>query len=229
MVTPSFLITLIKCLKGHRFLGSPFVCQNHSVTRSPIELFWAAKRDGGDCLLPRFLENIYLQAWGSLLNFGNFNFAKQQRRMGQNREQCCLEKWSSLVVQQERVIGINIDLNLNIGSVGEASVRIMFYFASLWKLQRVFHCNFHCNFHYNFYVSFHCKFHCKLYECCRVCFIVNFIVTFIVSFFYECCRGRQTLSQGGGKPDQKGELDLSAENYCSFYFCKCFHRLYPTS
>ena len=44
-------ITLIKYLKGHRSLGSLFVCQSvkfcewvsESVTRSPIELFWTAK------------------------------------------------------------------------------------------------------------------------------------------------------------------------------------------
>ena len=91
-----------------------------------------------------------------MLNFGNFNFAKQQRRMGQKREQCCLEKLSSL--QQERVIGINIDLTKNIGSVGGASVGMMFYVMSL-----------------------HCE-NGKFYECCRGCFIVSFIVNFIVTF-----------------------------------------------
>ena len=51
------LITLIKCLKGHKSLGSLFVCQSVKypewvsewvsdwVTRSPIELFWTAKKE----------------------------------------------------------------------------------------------------------------------------------------------------------------------------------------
>ena len=53
IVRSCLLITLIKCLKGHRSLGSLFVCQlvkssvsewvSQSVTRSPIELFWTAK------------------------------------------------------------------------------------------------------------------------------------------------------------------------------------------
>ena len=45
------LITLNKCLKGHKSLGLLFVCQlvkswqlvSQWVTRSPIELFWTAK------------------------------------------------------------------------------------------------------------------------------------------------------------------------------------------
>ena len=55
LVRSCFLITLIKCLKGHKSLGSLFVCQlvkscewvsesvSQSVTRSPIELLWTAK------------------------------------------------------------------------------------------------------------------------------------------------------------------------------------------
>ena len=47
-----FLITLIKCIKDHKSLGSLFVCQNQKVsnqvtkwvTRSPIELFWTVKK-----------------------------------------------------------------------------------------------------------------------------------------------------------------------------------------
>ena len=47
------LITLIKCLKGHMSLRSLFVCQSVKycewvtewVTRSPIELFWTAKKE----------------------------------------------------------------------------------------------------------------------------------------------------------------------------------------
>ena len=42
LVRSCFLLTLNKCLKGHRSLGSLFVCRK-SVTRSPIELFWIAR------------------------------------------------------------------------------------------------------------------------------------------------------------------------------------------
>ena len=49
LVRSCFLITLIKCLKGHKSLGS--LCNvksksdwlSESVTRSPIELLWTAK------------------------------------------------------------------------------------------------------------------------------------------------------------------------------------------
>ena len=54
LVRSCFLITLIKCLKGHKSLGSLFVCQlvkssvsewvSQWVTRSPIELLWTAKK-----------------------------------------------------------------------------------------------------------------------------------------------------------------------------------------
>ena len=52
LVSSCLLITPIKGLKGHKSLGSLFVCQSvkypetvsDSVTRSPIELFWTAKK-----------------------------------------------------------------------------------------------------------------------------------------------------------------------------------------
>ena len=57
IVRSCLLITLIKCLKGHRSLGSLFDVKSKStlsesvsesvsewVTRSPIELFWTAKK-----------------------------------------------------------------------------------------------------------------------------------------------------------------------------------------
>ena len=46
--------------------------------------------------------------------------------------------------------------------------------------------------------------------------------------FYECCRGRQTLSQGREKPDHKGELDLSAQNYYNLVLLNVL-KIYPTS
>ena len=48
--TVKFVSLSFKCLKGHRSLGSLFECQvvkflvTQSVTRSPIELFWTAKK-----------------------------------------------------------------------------------------------------------------------------------------------------------------------------------------
>ena len=53
LVRACFFITHIKYLKVHRYQGSLFVCKikratfnvAHSVTRSPIELFWTAKNE----------------------------------------------------------------------------------------------------------------------------------------------------------------------------------------
>ena len=50
LVRSCFLITLIKCLKGHKSLGSlrnvksKSQSVSESVTRSPIELSWTAKK-----------------------------------------------------------------------------------------------------------------------------------------------------------------------------------------
>ena len=56
LIGSGLLITLIKFLLGHRSLGSLFDVKSKStvsqqvksVTRSPIELFWTAKKKG-DC------------------------------------------------------------------------------------------------------------------------------------------------------------------------------------
>ena len=70
-VRSCLLITLIKCLKGHKSLGSLFVCQlvkslvsqwvTQWVTRSPIELLWTAKKT--PCT---FLNGVLFRPPGSL-------------------------------------------------------------------------------------------------------------------------------------------------------------------
>ena len=64
LVMSCLLIILIQCLKGHKSLGSLFECQNQmvtesvtqSVTRSPIELFWTAKKPGrGNCYFQDYI------------------------------------------------------------------------------------------------------------------------------------------------------------------------------
>ena len=71
LVRSCVLITLIKCLKGHRSLASLYVCQSVKycewvsewvsdwVTRSPIELFWTAKKKNPmKCKVPVHVWNV---------------------------------------------------------------------------------------------------------------------------------------------------------------------------
>ena len=111
---------------------------------------WFFKRDGAgyDCLLARFLENDYLQAWGSLLNFGNFNFAQPGEGWRRKRNNAVLKNHQSALATSK---------------------------SNRHKLENSFRIN-HPNI--NQYRWF-------LY------LVWSWIVT-----FYECCRGRQTLSQG---------------------------------
>ena len=69
LVRSCFLITLIKCLKGHRSLGSLFVCQNQKVAHSVSQ--WVSDNVTYWAVRWQLKNNLYLMLliWSDLLAF----------------------------------------------------------------------------------------------------------------------------------------------------------------